>query len=412
MKADNFRQNYRVSAKSGLMTTSFPDRPPWGIRLRGYRQQAGLTQGQFIEKLSVLVSEINPDNRSALERINVLNEATAYFSGVLDAPTLSRLEKGKRSINSRPRCMAFIWGLNQLGVLTDATDANNFLQTAGHGNLTGAESTVLLGLPGSAPDRSPTDTSHSNETVERVGDTNGENKHHNSKDEQGDLIKSAVSKSSINQKTLIAGGTLIAVTALTLAAAAGWAIRDSRNQSESAANVSASDRQSHRLLADDLRTVVGKVGRDQTHTNLHERDQRDNSDDWTRFVKFIPDDVGSYHGYQVFHLPEHIPIESITGLQLEVNFRGPDHDAAPWVWEVEQRDTNEHVRLGDNRDSQWWSTWSDATFAFPMVGEQFDASLYLRDGQIWISLTGKFTTDTLDVDYEVLVVDWIEAASD
>lgn len=99
-------------------------------------------------------------------------------------------------------------------------------------------------------------------------------------------------------------------------------------------------------------------------------------------------------------------IESITGLSLEVNYRGPDYEAAPWVWEVEHRPTNERIRLGDNRDSLWWSQRSEASFAFPANGDEFDASVYLREGQIWISLSGNFATDTLDLDYEALVVEW------
>jgi len=353
------------------MTTSMSDNPTWGERLRGYRQQAGLTQGQFIEKLSLLVSEIDDADRLALERIDIFNEATAYFSGVLDSPTLSRLEKGNRDLNSRPRCIAFIWGLNRLGVLTETADANSFMELAGHGNLTSTESTTLLN-PLNDDDRSP--------------------------------VKVAQDSPGI-RKRLLAAGALLAVT---LAGTAGWAIRDARDSTDADLVSSATDQQTNVLLTDKIQTEMGELGRDQSFVGLHEKDQRNDSDDWTHFIKLIPDDTGEYFGYHVYHLPDYIPVASITGLRLDVNYRGPDYESAPWVWKVERRDTNERIRLGDNRDSRWWSDWSEASFNFPVVGDKFDASLYLRDGQFWILLTGNMAADTLDLDYEALVVEWID----
>jgi len=373
------------------MTTRMSDSPTWGEQLRGYRQQAGLTQGQFIEKLSLLVSDINADDRLALERIDIYDEASSYFNGVLDSPTLSRLEKGNRDLNSRPRCIALIWGLNRLGVLTETIDANSFMELAGHGNLTDTESATLL---------TPVDDDGALSKTKKAA-----------QETKKGAQDSAGSQRRVPTR-LMAIGAAVAVTALTLAAAAGWAIRDAWDDTETSANSTAPDQQAHILLTDDLKSEIGELGRDQTFNNLHEKDQRNDSDEWTRFIKLIPDDTGEYFGYRIYHLPDHIPVKSITGLRLDVNYRGPDYESAPWVWKVERRDTNEWVRLGDNRDSLWWSTWSEASFTFPTEGDKFDASLYLRDGQLWILLTGKFAADTLDLDYEALVVEWNETDSD
>jgi len=376
------------------MSTPMPDRPPWGTRLRDCRQQAGLTQGQFIERLSLLISDIDADDRSALERIDVLDEAACYFSGVLDSPTLSRLEKGNRALNSRPRCVALIWGLNRLGVLTDKDEANSFLELAGHGNLTDAESAVVLGPFDDSGARSFADPDSAKEAGSRSGEMH---------DEHGLWT---------NRRSLTIGHTLVAMAALILAAATGWAVRDGRDEAGSVSDSSLPVKQSHVLLVDELQSAVGSLGNDQTHTSLHEMDQRSDSDDWTRFVKFLPDDTGSYVGYRAYHLPDHIPVESITRFRLDVNYRGPDYEAAPWVWEVERTDEKKRIRLGDNRDSQWWSGWSEVSFEFPIDEVEFDASSYVRNGEVWISLTGNFATDTFDIDYEALVVEWTDAVSD
>ena len=396
------------------MTTSIPDSPPLGKLLRGYRQKAGLTQGQFIEKLSFLINEIDADDRSALEQVDVHSEAVAYFSGVLDSPTLSRLEKGKRVLNSRHRCLAFVWGLNRLGVLTGSLDANLFLKAAGHRNLTGAESRALLGLfeDEDAVVESPVSAGYDDDPVGRDTAANGEGDGRDEQDRQVSVIVPDRHEPPKSSGGLTVSHALLAIAALALAAAAGWAIRGGVNESDLRPAAPAVDQQSHVLLVDDLRSVTGEIGRDQTHTSLHEKDQRNDSDDWTRHVKFIPDDAGTYLGYRAYHLPDHIPIDSITGLQLEVNYRGPDYEAAPWVWEVERKDTTERRRLGDNRESQWWSKWTESVFAFPAEGDNFDASLYLRDGQFWILLAGKNGTETFDMDYEALVIKWTDADSD
>jgi len=357
------------------MTARMSDSPTWGALLRGYRQQAGLTQGQFIEKLSLLINEIDAQDRHKLESIDIYKEASSYFSGVLDPPTLSRLEKGNRDLNSRPRCIALIWGLRHLGVLSETQDANRFLDLAGHGNLTDPEKTALL----------------------------------NPQYNDGQSSNKATQDSRGSQRNLSATAVLVAVAALALAATVGWKIRDSRDYAVIDSGSNAPGQQTHVLLTDDLKSQTGELGRDQTFASLHRKDQSDNSDDWTQFIKLIPDDTGTYFGYRVYHLPDYIPVESITGLQLDVNYRGPDYETAPWVWKVERRDTNEWVRLGDNRDSLWWSTWSEDSFRFPSDGDKFDASLYLSDNQFWVLLTGKFATDTLDLDYEALVVEWFKS---
>lgn len=118
--------------------------PDWGSELRKLRKNANLTQGQLIEQLSLLTNNLSEEEKQILEEIDVYNEAITYFNGILDTPTLSRLEKGSRSITLRRRCVALIWGLRKLGVLQTIEEANSFLEVGGHGNLTTTEADALF----------------------------------------------------------------------------------------------------------------------------------------------------------------------------------------------------------------------------------------------------------------------------
>ncbi len=362
------------------MTTSPTDHRPWGQLLRTYRKQADLTQGQFIEQLSFLVAQVGAEERHALEAIGVFDDAVVYFSGVLDSPTLSRLEKGSRSLNSRRRCVALVWGLNRLGVLTQHDEANTFLDLAGHGNLTDAERDVLLG---------PDDTAIPGPAATESSQT--------------------ARKAKTPRRALLAGAGLVAGALIAFALIASTLFPSFARSTPDGSEPAGPGASSHVLLADELHSVTGDTGRDQTLVGLHELDNRGSSDNWLEFVKFIAADTGDYSGYRAYYLPEHIPVEAITGIRLEVNYRGPDYEAAPWVWQVERRDISERVRLGDNRDSLWWQDWTNTSFTFPGDDAGFDASLYIQDRQIWISLDGSRADDSIDLDYEVLVVEWSDS---
>lgn len=118
--------------------------PSWGSEVRKLRKKASLTQGQLIERFSLLTNDLPEQERYKLEEVGIYEEAAAYFSGILDTPTLSRLEKGTRTLTLRQRTMAFVWGFRQLGVLQTIEEANHFLEIGGHGNLTNAEVKALF----------------------------------------------------------------------------------------------------------------------------------------------------------------------------------------------------------------------------------------------------------------------------
>ncbi len=392
------------------MATSLTDNHSWGDLLRRYRRRTNLTQGQFIERLSLLIADIDPSERAALEQIDVFDEAAVYFSGVLDSPTLSRLEKGSRSLRSRQRCVALVWALRNLDVMAGSAEANTFLEVGGHGNLTEPESVALFGSADLVDSARPTDSVTQSNEASNVDDL-PEPPTGREADNAQDSPQPTQTRSRL---TTVA---VVGLVAVAVALGAGWAMLGDRGGDGDGSGVaSESDPAgpevvSHVLLADELQTAAGDVGRDQTLNGLHELDNRGSSDNWEQFVKFLADDAGSYLGYRAYYLPEHIPVDAITNIRLDVNYRAPSYEAAPWVWQVERRDTSEKIRLGDNRDSLWWEAWADTGFDFPTVGESFDASIYIQDRQIWISLDGTRAEDSLDLDYEAVVVEWIEPDS-
>lgn len=121
----------------------------WTSHLRTLRKRTDLTQGQLIEKLSIVVSELTEEDVAGLNRAGLYEEVSTYLGGILDTPALSKLETGRREIGSRKRCLALIWGFRELGVLNDPIDANQFLQSGEFGNLTDTELEAIFGMVGS-----------------------------------------------------------------------------------------------------------------------------------------------------------------------------------------------------------------------------------------------------------------------
>lgn len=117
----------------------------WGDQLRKLRKKADITQGQLVEQLSYLVSNLSSSEQKELASIDLYEEAATYFGGILDTPTLSKLERGKRTL-SRKRTVVLVWGLAKLSMLETADQANRFLEAAGYGYLTPTEQDALFDI--------------------------------------------------------------------------------------------------------------------------------------------------------------------------------------------------------------------------------------------------------------------------
>lgn len=398
---------------------------PWGSALQAYRKKAQLTQVQFIEELSLLISHLSEDENDALVDAQIYEEASSYFGGVLDAPTLSRLENGTRALNLRQRCVALVWGLKRLEVLDTVEEANHFLELGGHGNLTAAEHTAIF-----EPDL----------LAAQVADPSL----HVQVDPPGDRSAKRVDithRQSISRRIAmgIAGCLLLAAIALGIVYLRSIFERDlsgeatgqieqietrtigstnSLDESSLGENVQKADQdqlaknestsqstsqiKQHALLVDQLLSDVGTIGNGQTFSNLHELDLQGEAEVWGNYVKFFPTDTEPYLGYRVFSVPQHIPRAAVSAMRVKANYRGPALEGQAWVWRIFNSKTKTWERLGDNRDAPWWGSWY--LLSFDIAGEFAD---YINaEDELMLQVQASNESDGMDLDYEAIIIEW------
>jgi hypothetical protein len=113
------------------------------------------------------------------------------------------------------------------------------------------------------------------------------------------------------------------------------------------------------------------------------------------YVAFKPQD-GRYVGYQSFYLPAGIPVSSISGMTLEVNFKGTAPSRQNWTWAVYDWSANKWVKIGNvvGRDKDTWELL------------KYDIRLqpgYISSGrEVRIQLRSNNASGEARLDYEVL----------
>jgi fibronectin type 3 domain-containing protein len=109
-----------------------------------------------------------------------------------------------------------------------------------------------------------------------------------------------------------------------------------------------------------------------------------------------------YTGTQNFTLPTSISPNSVTGLQVAVNYIGPTTSIQTWNWAIYNWSTNAWVSIGSNAsDTAGWAQWT--TFNFTVTGTLAN---YVRssDGLIQLQLSSNNANDNCQIDYEAIVV--------
>lgn len=443
--------------------------PPWGGELRKYRKAVGFTQGQFIERLSHMTGALSDDERSALESVDIYQEAATYFGGILDSPTLSRLEKGTRTLSLRARILALVWGLRRLGAIQTVEEANQFLECGHYGHLTPAESDAIFGC--SAIDNS----------VEVKNGTGGIADAGSTAAGSADPVvqHSTAARTSQTQRTqtklplslpalLILAGLGVALVVGLGFFLGGMGHADlgqtersvdnptmategdaSQNEvvsnqpptepeSESSRNLtrdSTSDDSGNRvdgssstnlsmnastgastdstertfetLLPQDITTQLGFLGGDQTVENLHTLDQQGTDNDWLQHIKFYPDDE-PYRGYRSYFLPKYVEPSTVTRLWVEMNYRGPGTESQVWTWSLYDWASQEWVSIGDNADLPWWGEWTLLSFA--VSGDPMNY-IHPETLEIQVQSLANNVEDTMDLDYEALRIEFPKSMS-
>ena len=122
-----------------------------------------------------------------------------------------------------------------------------------------------------------------------------------------------------------------------------------------------------------------------------------------KYVSFFGS-TNVYAGYRVYTLPSNISASAITGLQVKVNFMGPNFSRQAWTWKIFNWSTNAYVTVGDNSaitPPLSWVNWTIFNFNVPGT-----LSNYVRssDRQIRVHVSTNNNVDDSFIDYEAVIV--------
>lgn len=143
-----------------------------------------------------------------------------------------------------------------------------------------------------------------------------------------------------------------------------------------------------------LTTSSGSVGAGQPVTNLAVRDQSGTADIWSRYVEFS----GTYSGYLTYTLPGGLAASAITGVSVQVNYRGPAVSTQTWTFSMRDFRSNSWVPVGTNATAPDWGAWKLLTFAVSGT-----ASNYVSPNRtMQLRIVASNASDAADVDYAAI----------
>ncbi|MFI6324441.1 endo alpha-1,4 polygalactosaminidase [Nonomuraea sp. NPDC050556] len=142
-----------------------------------------------------------------------------------------------------------------------------------------------------------------------------------------------------------------------------------------------------------ITTTAGSVGSGQTVANLVVKDQSGTQNNYAKYVEFSP----NYVGYRTYTLPASVPPSSVTGLQVQANYRGPSAAEQTWKWSLYDWGTSAWTQVGTNAGAPSWGSWT--TLTFNAAGNYVSGT-----GSIRVRLAANNTSDSADVDYEAVTV--------
>jgi N-terminal glycosyl-hydrolase-114-associated domain/Galactose oxidase, central domain/Kelch motif len=144
-------------------------------------------------------------------------------------------------------------------------------------------------------------------------------------------------------------------------------------------------------------TTQGSTGGQAVATSIDLLDESGTSSSWNKYVEFD----GLYAGYQVFTLPTSIVPNSVTNIQIQVNYQGPATSSQIWTWQIYDWVHSTYVTVGTNAGAPDWGAWKLLTFSVSGT-----LSNYVRssDGQVRVQLVSNNSSDSADIDYESVVV--------
>jgi hypothetical protein len=141
-----------------------------------------------------------------------------------------------------------------------------------------------------------------------------------------------------------------------------------------------------------LAVVAGQIGPGQSAAALTVAELTGTTDVWANYVEVFPSSriVCSYN------LPSSVGAGSVSGLGLDVNFRGPAVGTQSWTFEVLDASTGSWIALGDNSFAAGW-IWTKHTFTLPTPLARF-----FSGGTLQIRYGTTSAADASDIDQLVV----------
>ena len=155
------------------------------------------------------------------------------------------------------------------------------------------------------------------------------------------------------------------------------------------------------LVPTSYTTTSGTSGGQAVATSIAIQDLSGSTDSWNKYVEFGPNGSQKYDGYQSFTLPTSIAPASVTGIQVKVNYRGPNSSTQTWTWKIYNWATSSYTTIGTNATAPSWGNWTVLNFT---VGGSLANYVRSSDGKIQIGVSSNNTADAADIDYEAVIV--------
>ncbi len=150
------------------------------------------------------------------------------------------------------------------------------------------------------------------------------------------------------------------------------------------------------LTPNKITTKSGSTGRDQPVSNLAVKDLSGTTDGWNRYVEF----KGRYSGYPTYTVPDRMPVASISGAQVQVNYRGPATQTQTWTFQLYDWSAGGWATVGTNASAPDWGAWKLLTFN--VTGTL--AGYVSPTRAMWLRLVANNSRDAADIDYAAIVV--------
>jgi hypothetical protein len=155
------------------------------------------------------------------------------------------------------------------------------------------------------------------------------------------------------------------------------------------------------LVPTSYTTTAGTDGGQAVATSIAIQDLTGSKDSWNKYVEFGPKGSQAYVGYQSFTLPTSVSPNTVSAIQVKVNYRGPNTATQVWTWKIYNWATASYVNVGTNASAPGWGKWTVLNFN---VSGSLANYVRTSDGKIQIGLSANNTADSTDIDYEAVIV--------